>query len=135
MPTLFPIHPRTRQRLERFGLGARLQAAGVHLLEPQSYLRFLSLMMGASVVLTDSGGIQEETTVLGIPCLTMRPNTERPVTIDLGTNILVDKDKARIVELVRQAKIGEWKQHSVPPGWDGSAAERIEAHMAEWLGV
>ena len=135
LAVVFPVHPRTHQRLEGFELTKRLEDAGVHLLEPQSYLRFLKLLLGATVVLTDSGGIQEETTVLGVPCLTVRPNTERPITIDQGTNVLVGTDLQRIEDCVLQALAGKWKVHQTPPGWDGAAAERIEQELAEWLGA
>ena len=133
IPVIFPVHPRTLGRLREFNLAARLGESDVELLEPQSYLRFLHLLDGATVVLTDSGGVQEETTVLGIPCLTMRPNTERPVTIDLGTNILVERRRDQIVELSERALNGEWKPHSIPEGWDGKAALRIEEQLAKWL--
>lgn len=128
---VFPIHPRTRGSLEQWGLIDRLDAAGVLLLPPQSYLRFLSLMLRAKVVLTDSGGVQEETTVLGIPCLTLRDNTERPVTVELGTNVVIGLDRLQIQAAVLQALEGRWKGGISPPGWDGRAAERITTHLAE----
>jgi hypothetical protein len=92
LPLVFPVHPRTAQRLAAAGLDRRLSEPGMRLIEPQSYIRFMSLVTGASAVITDSGGIQEETTYLGIPCLTLRENTERPITISEGTNRLVRPD-------------------------------------------
>jgi UDP-N-acetylglucosamine 2-epimerase (non-hydrolysing) len=126
LPVIFPIHPRTRKNLEEFGLlggfGPR-----VRLTEPLGYLDFLRLYSGARLVLTDSGGIQEETTALGIPCLTLRENTERPVTVELGTNRVVGTDPGRIVAEAERAlaRDGQKGPPRVPPLWDGHAAERI----------
>lgn len=133
IPVLFPVHPRTLKNLKSLGLEERLEASGVHTLPPQSYLRFLEFMLHASVVLTDSGGIQEETTALGIPCLTLRESTERPVTQELGTNLVVGLDRERIRSAVQAVLDGRWKRGSVPSGWDGHAAERIAAHLAQLL--
>lgn len=133
LPVVFPVHPRTRNSLEEQGMTARLAAAGVHLLPPQGYTEFLRLMLGAALVLTDSGGVQEETTVLGIPCLTLRDNTERPVTERLGTNVVVGLERPRIAAAVADALAGRWQRGAVPPGWDGHAAERIAAHLADLL--
>jgi len=128
LPLLFPIHPRTAGRLRDFGLEKRLAAApNLRLVEPLGYLEFLDLMIHARVVLTDSGGIQEETTILGIPCLTLRENTERPVTITEGTNTLVGSDPVRIVDGVRRILAGESKAGRIPELWDGRAAGRIVA--------
>jgi UDP-N-acetylglucosamine 2-epimerase (non-hydrolysing) len=102
------------------------------LIEPLGYLDFLRLMESAELVLTDSGGIQEETTVLGVPCLTLRPNTERPVTITEGTNILVGTDPARIIAEGRKILAGERKSGRSPRYWDGQAAGRIAAALSEW---
>ena len=102
-------------------------------LPPQGYLEMLGLMAGASVVLTDSGGIQEETTALGVPCLTMRENTERPVTVEQGTNTLVGRDRDTIIGEIDRILTGAGKQGRVPELWDGRSAERIAAHLAEWL--
>ena len=121
MPVLFPIHPRTRKRVEDFGLSMN----GIRTMEPLGYLEFLNLESTATVVLTDSGGLQEETTILGVPCLTLRHNTERPVTIEHGTNIMVGPDKARILEAFRRIMNGDWKPAGPPEFWDGHAAERI----------
>ena len=124
IPVIFPVHPRTRQRIEQAGLAA--SALHLHLLEPLGYLDFLALQAHAALVLTDSGGIQEETTYLGIPCLTARPNTERPVTITEGTNRLVVSTTAAILEAARQALAGDAHRPAQPPElWDGHAAERI----------
>ena len=125
-PVVFPIHPRTRQRFKDFDLTARLEAiSNLMLLEPLGYLEFLRLMEQASVVITDSGGIQEETTYLNVPCLTLRENTERPVTVELGTNELMALEPDRISRHVG-ALLGNGKiQGTTPPLWDGKAAERI----------
>ncbi len=131
-PLVFPVHPRTRANLERTGLLARLTAMkGLRLTEPLGYLDFLRLMSGARVVLTDSGGIQEETTVLGVPCLTLRENTERPITVEQGTNQLVGLDPARIVAGYRKVLDGRI-QRRIPELWDGHAAERIAQIMLRW---
>jgi UDP-N-acetylglucosamine 2-epimerase (non-hydrolysing) len=122
----FPVHPRTRQKLAASGLAARLAALdGLRLVEPLGYLDFLKLMAEARLVLTDSGGIQEETTILGVPCLTLRENTERPVTVECGTNRVVGRDPARILAAWREIRDGAPGPARVPPLWDGRAAERI----------
>ncbi len=121
-PLLFPVHPRTRKRIAEFGLAL---PAGLRLAEPFGYLEFLALTDGAALVLTDSGGIQEETTALGVPCLTLRENTERPVTVEIGTNELVGTDPERIVREARRALAGDFKRGRIPELWDGHAAERI----------
>jgi UDP-N-acetylglucosamine 2-epimerase (non-hydrolysing) len=128
LPVLFPVHPRTRRNIEEFGLeGEEITRGDVRLLEPLGYTDFLRLYSGARLVLTDSGGIQEETTALGIPCLTLRENTERPVTVELGTNRVVGADPARIVAEAREAleRGRAGRPSRVPPLWDGRAAERI----------
>jgi UDP-N-acetylglucosamine 2-epimerase (non-hydrolysing) len=125
---VFPIHPRTRKMLSEFGLAETLEASGrVRLTEPLGYLDFLRLYSGARLVLTDSGGIQEETTALGIPCLTLRENTERPVTVELGTNTVVGTDEKRIVAEAFRAldAAREERAARVPPLWDGKTADRI----------
>jgi UDP-N-acetylglucosamine 2-epimerase (non-hydrolysing) len=125
-PLVFPVHPRTRQKLAQFDLAARIAAQPrLHLVDPLGYLDFLKLMAHARVVLTDSGGIQEETTILGVPCLTLRENTERPITVSEGTNLLVGSDPQRIVDEVAAVLAGRGKQGRRPALWDGRAAHRI----------
>ena len=129
----FPVHPRTAKRLADSGceLGSLEDgqttplACGLYALQPMPYLDFVNLVRGASLVLTDSGGIQEETTVLGVPCATLRPNTERPVTIRVGTNELIQRTPAGIVDAVDRALSGRWKTGQIPALWDGRAAVRI----------
>lgn len=126
VPVVFPVHPRTRARLEEFGLWTPLQGtADLQLLEPLGYLEFLGLMEDAAVVVTDSGGIQEETTFLGTPCLTARENTERPITITHGTNALVPLDPDTVADRVRDILEGNRPEGRMLPLWDGRAAERI----------
>jgi UDP-N-acetylglucosamine 2-epimerase (non-hydrolysing) len=121
LPVVFPIHPRSRKKIEEFGL----DRGRVKITDPFGYLEFLNLTSNARIVLTDSGGLQEETTILGVPCLTLRHNTERPVTITHGTNILVGPDRNRILEAYRRVMSGDWKPTGPPELWDGHAAERI----------
>lgn len=126
LPVILPLHPRTRRRLETFGLADRLGSAlGARLCEPLGYLEFLHLMARAPAVLTDSGGIQEETTILGTPCLTLRPNTERPITVSVGTNRIIGSRPERIVPEVERILAGDLPKGQVPELWDGRAAERI----------
>jgi UDP-N-acetylglucosamine 2-epimerase (non-hydrolysing) len=135
MPVLFPVHPRTRGRIEGFGLTELFsERHGIRLLEPLGYLEFLNLMANARVVLTDSGGVQEETTILGVPCMTLRDNTERPVTVSEGTNRLVGSDPARIMVAVNSflAEPPGAPAPRVPALWDGHAAERIVEVVLRW---
>ncbi len=126
VPVVFPIHPRTRARAEQFGMWERVQRApGVLVREPMGYLAFLSLVSEAGLVLTDSGGLQEETTALGLACLTLRPNTERPITVERGTNTVVGTDPDRIVTEVERILEGAGKSGRIPELWDGHAADRI----------
>lgn len=118
---IFPVHPRTRQRIAESGLNT----GQLSLLEPMPYIEFLSLESHAQFVITDSGGIQEETTYLGVPCLTMRSNTERPVTVTAGTNILVGDDRLKLIAEVRNILEGKAKKGVIPPLWDGHSGERI----------
>ncbi len=135
LPVLFPLHPRTASRIEEFGLQDRLAASpGLLCVEPQGYLAFLDLMMHARLVLTDSGGVQEETTILRMSCLTLRENTERPVTVLEGTNTLVGTDPQRIVDAVDAILGGASKQGGTPELWDGRAAERIVAVLRQAIG-
>jgi UDP-N-acetylglucosamine 2-epimerase (non-hydrolysing) len=126
IPVVFPVHPRTRKMLAGTGLGARLDAMpGVKTCDPLGYLEFLGLTSRARLVLTDSGGLQEETTALGVPCLTLRENTERPVTVAEGTSTLVGRDPRRIVEEATKVLDGGGKAGRLPALWDGHTAERI----------
>ena len=126
-PVIFPVHPRTRERIARFAI----PHARTVLSEPLTYLPFLGLQRHAAVVITDSGGIQEETTYLGIPCLTMRANTERPITVTAGTNQLLGNDTAKMEREVTRVMEGRGKKGSVPELWDGRAAERIADVVAQ----
>ncbi|NOX58505.1 MAG: UDP-N-acetylglucosamine 2-epimerase (non-hydrolyzing) [Planctomycetes bacterium] len=131
LPTVFPMHPRTKHNLAKLGLADRLEAMSqLKIIEPVGYLDFLKLTGSAAVVLTDSGGIQEETTILGVWCLTLRENTERPVTIDQGTNTLVGTDPTRILEAYRKCRTKEVGEAKTPEKWDGKAAERIAEVLA-----
>jgi UDP-N-acetylglucosamine 2-epimerase (non-hydrolysing) len=126
LAVVFPAHPRTRQRISDFGL----HAEQLRVLDPLSYVDFLGLQSRATVVITDSGGIQEETTYLGVPCLTLRENTERPVTVTLGTNVLVGRDPDKLRSELARVLAGKAKKGTVPPLWDGHTGERIAAHLA-----
>lgn len=140
LPILFPIHPRSEERIRSQGLGRYLRertqdppTSGILPLHPLSYLDFLCLMDHARLVLTDSGGIQEETTVLGIPCLTLRENTERPVTVEQGTNEIVGRDSAKIIAAVQRCLQADRPVGRRPPLWDGKAAGRIVKILLEHL--
>jgi UDP-N-acetylglucosamine 2-epimerase (non-hydrolysing) len=131
IPLVFPVHPRTAERLAQSGLRQRMDnAKGLHLLPPLGYLGFLSLVSQARVIVTDSGGLQEESTVLGIPCLTMRPNTERPVTVETGTSTLIGSDPDKLRYHLVEVLDGKYKQGKCPDLWDGRAAERIAKLLA-----
>ena len=127
LPIIFPIHPRTRKMLEALEHHSKFEIPNSKLLlvEPLGYLEFLHLNMHAKMVLTDSGGLQEETTVLGVPCITLRRNTERPITCSEGTNILIGNDPRKIRETARKVLAGEVKRGRIPEKWDGKAAQRI----------
>lgn len=133
LPLLFAIHPRTRGNLERFGLGALLDNPRIALLPPLGYLEMLGLMSGATVMITDSGGLQEETTALSVPCLTLRENTERPITVEQGTNTVVGADEALFVRCLDDILATGGKRGRVPEYWDGNAARRIAADLHDWL--
>jgi UDP-N-acetylglucosamine 2-epimerase (non-hydrolysing) len=136
VPLVFPMHPRTRNRFDEFGLADRLKAIDdFHLLEPLGYLEFLRLMEEAGVVITDSGGIQEETTFLQVPCLTLRDSTERPITITQGTNELMDLEPKKVGQRVREILSGDRLEGNIPEKWDGKAAERIAKHIENKLAV
>jgi UDP-N-acetylglucosamine 2-epimerase (non-hydrolysing) len=131
-PIVFPVHPRTKKMLAQFGLSARAEAIPqLKLTEPIGYLDFLNLLDNAQLVLTDSGGIQEETTFLGVPCLTLRENTERPVTVEKGTNRLCGLNVDQIVNLAHEVFDGKTVQGVVPELWDGHTAERIAKILTE----
>lgn len=125
MPIVFPVHPRTAKMLEAIGINA----PNLHLSEPMSYLEFNYLVKHACVVVTDSGGITEETTVMGVPCMTLRDNTERPETCTTGTNELLGTNPAAIAPAFRKLFAGEWKKGSIPELWDGKTAQRIVQHI------
>ena len=127
MPVIFPIHPRTRARLP-----AGFEAKNLKLVEPLGYLDFLALTASARLVMTDSGGIQEETTALGVPCLTLRENTERPVTVEVGTNQLVGTDPAKAVAAACEVLAGRAKKGRIPELWDGHAAERVAEVLVQF---
>jgi UDP-N-acetylglucosamine 2-epimerase (non-hydrolysing) len=132
MDVVFPMHPRTQAALESNGLAA--DRPGLKLLPPLGYLEFLSLVESAAAVLTDSGGIQEETTFLGIPCFTLRPNTERPITVEMGTNVILGLDPGRIVDVPALVREQQGRERRIPPLWDGEAATRIVEILAMRLG-
>jgi UDP-N-acetylglucosamine 2-epimerase (non-hydrolysing) len=136
LPVVFPVHPRSRKMFQRFGLEKNIsRLKGLKLIEPAGYLDFLRLMDQSRLVLTDSGGIQEETTVLGIPCLTLRENTERPVTVREGTNRVVGTDPDRIVTAAWRALEEKAPRARTPRFWDGAAARRIVDVLAEKLSL
>ena len=131
LPVIFPMHPRTSAKVESFGLNGLLK--NLHVLPPAGYLEMLGLMKSARLVMTDSGGIQEETTALGVPCLTLRENTERPITLHEGTNTLIGVDTNALKKAVSEILATGGKAGRVPEYWDGRAAERIAQVMKDWL--
>jgi len=133
LPIVFPMHPRTRERVARFGLEDMLDAVRIHALPPAGYLEMLGLMRGARLVLTDSGGVQEETTALGVPCVTVRDSTERPITAEEGTNTIVGTDPQRILEVFEDVLATGGRRGRIPELWDGCAAPRIAAVLGTWL--
>jgi UDP-N-acetylglucosamine 2-epimerase (non-hydrolysing) len=134
MPVVFPVHPRTRKRVGEFGIEERMAALpNLKLIEPLGYLDFLKLTAEAKVVLTDSGGVQEETTILNVPCITLRENTERPVTIAQGTNVLAGTETSKILAATNAVLTGPRRPARQPDLWDGRAAERIVQILAERL--
>ncbi len=133
-PIIFPCHPRTKNQIDKLGFsetfkyltdGNEILKSGLYLTEPLDYDDFLYLWKDACVIITDSGGIQEETTALKIPCITIRENTERPITVEVGSNVVVGTDPDKIVEYTRKALNNEWKASTIPEMWDGKASERI----------
>lgn len=133
VPLVFPIHPRTLGRIDSFGLTSLLANSRIVRLPPLGYLQMLGLMAKAKMVLTDSGGIQEETTALGVPCVTLRENTERPITVEQGTNTIVGSDSAAILKCVDDIIVSGGKSGRVPELWDGKASERIAEALVVWL--
>ncbi len=133
IPIVFPVHPRTASKIEIFGLEGLLQTDSILRIPPAGYLDMLGLMQGAKVVLTDSGGIQEETTALGVPCVTLRESTERPITATDGTNTIVGTDRELILKTFDQVMEGKGKAGRIPEYWDGNTAKRIAAHLSQWL--
>ena len=133
LPLIFALHPRTRENIRRFELQAELDPSRILLLPPQGYLEMLGLMSAATVVMTDSGGLQEESTALGVPCLTLRDNTERPITLEQGTNSLVGQDRELTLTLLDGILAGTGKRGRVPERWDGHAAARIAEDLVRWL--
>lgn len=132
LPVVFPVHPRARKVIDSSDPPFKI-SAGFKLIEPVGYLDFVQMMRSARIVITDSGGIQEETTVLGVPCLTVRENTERPVTIQIGTNELVGKDGESIIKAAMRILDSESIEHEIPDLWDGQTAGRIAAVLEEYL--
>jgi UDP-N-acetylglucosamine 2-epimerase (non-hydrolysing) len=137
LPLIFPVHPRTQDRLRGGGLCGSWEEGrnGLHLVPPMNYLLFLKLLSDATLVITDSGGIQEETTALGVPCLTLRENTERPITISEGTNVLVGVNCGRLVQEAQRILRGEGKKGHVPELWDGRASARIVHTLVAQIGA
>ncbi|NEX64183.1 non-hydrolyzing UDP-N-acetylglucosamine 2-epimerase [Noviherbaspirillum galbum] len=133
LPVIFPMHPRTRSMLERASLLEALERGRVAVLPPQGYLEMLGLMKDATVVLTDSGGIQEETTALGVPCITLRESTERPVTVDEGTNTIAGTEPRVILGLVEEVLSTGGKRGKIPEGWEGKASVRIAVAIRDWM--
>ncbi len=135
LPLIFALHPRTKNNIDIFHLNHLLDNQRIILLPPQGYLEMLGLLSGATLVLTDSGGLQEESTALGIPCLTLRDNTERPITVDQGTNTIVGNNRNYIISCVDQILSGEGKSGRIPELWDGAAAVRIVDDLRKWLNI
>ena len=135
LPLIWPVHPRAKSNIERFGLAPLLNGARIALLPPQGYLEMLGFLGEATLVLTDSGGIQEETTALDVPCLTMRDNTERPITVEQGTNTLVGRNRSPALACVDEILRTGGKRGRIPELWDGHAAERIADELHAWLGL
>jgi UDP-N-acetylglucosamine 2-epimerase (non-hydrolysing) len=133
LPVIFPMHPRTRSTIERFGLNPMLDEQRILLLPPMGYLEMLGLMKQARVVLTDSGGIQEETTALGVLCITLRNNTERPITVDQGTNTIAGQDPETILRIFEDIMRTGGKAGRIPEYWDGKAALRIAQVIEKWV--
>ena len=135
LPVILPLHPRTKAMIEKFGFGKLLDTSNILLLPPMGYLEMLGLMKDAKVVLTDSGGIQEETTALGVPCITLRNNTERPITVEEGTNTIAGQDRDTILGIFNDVMQGGGKGGRIPQFWDGRASNRIADLIASEFGI
>ena len=135
LPVILPLHPRTKSMIEKFGFGKLLDTPDILLLPPMGYLEMLGLMKDAKVVLTDSGGIQEETTALGVPCITLRNNTERPITVDEGTNTIAGQDSQTILTIFNEVMRNGGKGGRIPQYWDGRASNRIADVIANEFGI
>jgi len=133
IPIVFPVHPRTQKQIEKFGLKTFIDNPGLLVMDPVGYHQMIGLMSNAKMVLTDSGGIQEETTALGVPCITLRENTERPITVSQGTNTIVGSDENKIRAAALEIIEGGGKAGKVPTYWDGKASERIVSYIRLWL--
>lgn len=133
LPVLFPVHPRTKDKIEKFGLMNIIENAAIHLLPPLGYLEMLGIMKDARLVLTDSGGIQEETTALGVPCITLRENTERPITVVEGTNTIAGQNAEKILQIYDDVMSTGGKAGLIPEFWEGKAAERVVNVIRQWL--
>ena len=129
MPVVFPVHPRTAKTLRELSE----VPANIHMVDPQPYLEFNYLVQHAKAVITDSGGVTEETTVMGVPCMTLRDSTERPETVTIGTNALLGVDPSALTPAFEKLFAGQWKRGSIPPLWDGKTGERIVAHLERLL--
>lgn len=134
IPVAFPLHPRTQSRIEEYGLNGMIQSPHILVLPPLGYLQMLGLMKDAKCFLTDSGGIQEETTALGVPCITLRENTERQITVDEGTNVIAGQDREKILSAVKDVLATGGKTGNIPEYWDGHASQRIVSTLHAWLG-
>jgi UDP-N-acetylglucosamine 2-epimerase (non-hydrolysing) len=135
LPLIFAVHPRTKLNIEKFNLDSLVASGNILVLPPQGYLEMLSLLSNATLILTDSGGIQEESTALGVPCLTLRENTERPITVEQGTNTIVGSNEEHILSCVDSILAGTDKLGRIPEFWDGRAAERITKDLRNWLAI
>jgi UDP-N-acetylglucosamine 2-epimerase (non-hydrolysing) len=130
---VFPVHPRTRKKIAEFGLSEKINSENIVMTDPIGYIDFIHLVKNARAVITDSGGVQEETTFMGVPCLTIRPNTERPVTITEGTNTLTELNSSSVNRLLAQIEDGSYKKGKIPYLWDGKASERIVSELQKFL--
>jgi UDP-N-acetylglucosamine 2-epimerase (non-hydrolysing) len=136
LPVIFPVHPRTRKMIAEQGLGHWFERhPNLRPVDPMGHMEFVALTSQAKLILTDSGGLQEETTALGVPCLTLREQTERPITVEQGTNLVVGTDPVRITEEAERALSGQGKQGRIPEKWDGRTAERIAGLYEQVLGA